>query len=721
MNLMEWNALCARAFHRPLIRVNGKAPLDRDWPNGPFDDPDGWHKKVVSHKGNVGLPMGRGLGAIDADLYKPLAQGSLEALVDATKLDLATITGITGRGGRHYLFTYDPKLSVPSIPLEPLGFPGIELKADGGMIVVPPSIHPDNGQSYSWEEQYGPGDVEPLAFTREFLLLVGALKSRARKSPFHWHPLEEDASLDDLNVATARLLCEHFDGHDPVRVSGDVIGVWRPGKLTGSASATVGFIGPGVAKVWTDGWPPFEMGQVYDLGQLRSMAGLVPKIEITRLGFEFPPGYRLWRPGDEDRPPPELAPEAYHGRLGEYLHLVEEETEGHPAAIGAILLTQLGCLIGRRAQIWNGEHFHHANLFVLIVGGTSTGAKGVAATTARLFMDQIEPAFSVKHIIGGFGSGEALLDDIRDLDEKAIEKGEKPMEKRRVVVEPEFARILQVARREHNILSIIIRNCFDYEPLRHRTKTHGLIVATDHHVSVEGAITPAELLELSAEVDIRNGWLNRFLFFHSALARILPFGGAIDRGRLQDISAAVKDRVTTELDTLAINGVARTYRIMQPKDAKTETSKALAEIYDPWYRSVRRGTGPIPDLVGRQHVHVPRLMLILALLDGSDIVTVEHFQAARAWSDYSVATVERLFGGGIPGKAGQLLAAIRETGAEGLDGTRQVLMFKNTLDTEGVARLRTELEEQNLILTARFPTGGRPRLVSVAMSKEESK
>jgi hypothetical protein len=136
---------------------------------------------------------------------------------------------------------------------------------------------------------------------------------------------------------------------------------------------------------------------------------------------------------------------------------------------------------------------------------------------------------------------------------------------------------------------------------------------------------------------------------------------------------------------------------------------------------VRRGSGPIPDLVCRQHVHVPRIMAILAVLDGSEAVTVDHFRAARAWNDYSVATVERLFSQGIPGKAGQLLQAVREAGGDGLDGTRQVVMFKNSLDTAGVARLRAELEARLLMVTVRFPTGGRPRLVSFAMSQEESK
>ncbi len=718
MNLVEWSLAVEAGLRRPpLIRCNGKAPLDRDWPTGPFDEPDKWRNRLVRHKGNVGMVCGRGLAVLDVDLYKPPAEGSLDALVAATKLDLATITGITGRGGRHYVYSYDPELSVPSIPLEPRGFPGIELKADGGMVIVPPSVHPDTGRPYCWEEGYGPGDLDDLTFPPEFLVLIGAVKGGSRERSRHWQPLDEElAPLDPADVEAARILVEQFGGHHPVLLHGGTIGVFRPGKTDGSASITVGFIGPGVGKVWTDGWSPFRQGQVVDLGQLRSMAGLTPQIEIPEV-VKLPPGYRFWREGDDDQPPPVLAPAAYHGPIGRYLRLVEGETEGHPAAIGAMLLTRLGCLIGRRAQIWNGEHFHHANLFTLIPGKTSTGAKGVADNTVRLFMGQVEPAFRVRHVVGGFGSGEALLDDIRDVDDD-----QEPVEKWRVVIEPEFARVLQVARREHNILSVIIRNAFDYEPIRHRTKSHGLVVATGHHVSVEGSITPAELVELSAELDLQNGWLNRFMFFHSALTAILPFGGSIDRGGLAEITADVRRTLEWLGEQTAVNGVGRLYYVLSEDKAKTRDGKALARLYDPWYRSVRAREEPGSELTCRQHVHVPRIMLILAVLDRAERLTVEHFEAAKAWNNYSVATAERLFArSSRPGKIGQLLEAIREAGSDGLDGTAQVVMFKNTLDSARVARLRAELEAQQLIVTTAFPTGGRPRLVSFAIYPAGSK
>ena len=132
--------------------------------------------------------------------------------------------------------------------------------------------------------------------------------------------------------------------------------------------------------------------------------------------------------------------------------------------------------------------------------------------------------------IGGFGSGEAVIAAVRD-----TKPDEDPVEKRKVIHEAEFGGVLRVARREQSILSQVIRQGFDYKPLRHRTKTDGVIAATDHHLSVIGSVTPKELVDCSTELDLVNGWINRFIFCHSEILRTLPFGGRIDPDALKAV------------------------------------------------------------------------------------------------------------------------------------------------------------------------------------------
>src|SRR4051812_21371238 len=97
----------------PLVRVNGKAPLDRGWTSGPRRDPDEWREGLIDHCGNVGVVTGEGIFAVDIDLYAPGAEDSIDALYDMG-LPRETVTVLTGGGGRHlYYRTTIPVRSRP--------------------------------------------------------------------------------------------------------------------------------------------------------------------------------------------------------------------------------------------------------------------------------------------------------------------------------------------------------------------------------------------------------------------------------------------------------------------------------------------------------------------------------------------------------------------------------------------------------------------------------
>lgn len=63
----------------------------------------------------------------------------------------------------------------------------------------------------------------------------------------------------DLDALT--LLVDRYQGHSPF-LRGDTVYITRPGKAAG-ISATIGHIGPGIVKVFTGNWPPFESDHRY--------------------------------------------------------------------------------------------------------------------------------------------------------------------------------------------------------------------------------------------------------------------------------------------------------------------------------------------------------------------------------------------------------------------------------------------------------------------------
>ena len=143
----------------PVLPVEGKRPSLPDWPNAASCDPAviarWWHERPGL---NVGLVTGprSGLAVLDVD---PRSGGtdSLGALERRVGLLPATVQSLTGGGGLHLLYAH-PGHKVSSSAHQ-LG-PGLDVKADGGMIVAPPSVHPGTGRAYRWF-----GDVwrDPLA------------------------------------------------------------------------------------------------------------------------------------------------------------------------------------------------------------------------------------------------------------------------------------------------------------------------------------------------------------------------------------------------------------------------------------------------------------------------------------------------------------------------------------------------------------------------------
>lgn len=78
----------------------------------------------------------------------------------------ATVTAVTGGGGFHFIYRH---------PGEPIKnrtnlFPGIDVRGDGGYIVVAPSNHLSGG-NYCWDEGRAPGEI-PLAAIPTWLLEV---------------------------------------------------------------------------------------------------------------------------------------------------------------------------------------------------------------------------------------------------------------------------------------------------------------------------------------------------------------------------------------------------------------------------------------------------------------------------------------------------------------------------------------------------------------------
>jgi hypothetical protein len=163
----------ALSYCRPVLplRPRGKAPLGHLVPHGYLDasaDPgvlrSWWHPEPSANIGLVtGTPLKGGgrLAVLDVD-YRHDGPGTLERLEAAAGRRLPTTVEVETGAGRHHYFRGPGWLRCQRLA------DGLDLRAAGGYVVAPPSIHPC-GAPYGWAVDRAPGQV-PLATFPAWLL-----------------------------------------------------------------------------------------------------------------------------------------------------------------------------------------------------------------------------------------------------------------------------------------------------------------------------------------------------------------------------------------------------------------------------------------------------------------------------------------------------------------------------------------------------------------------
>jgi Protein of unknown function (DUF3987) len=391
---------------------------------------------------------------------------------------------------------------------------------------------------------------------------------------------------------------------------------------------------------------------------------------------------------------PTLEPAAFHGITGRVVRTLEPHTEADPAGLLLSFLVSVGNIVGPGPHAMAEAMPHPARLNVVLVGRTSKSRKGSALAQIRRLLDLVDPLWAEECILPGLASGEALIAEIRDGtgdDDLGV------ADKRRLVEEPEFARLLAVAGREGATLSHVVRDAWDGRRLKNRTKRDPL-VATGAHISVVGHITREELLRRLDDTEIANGFANRFVFALVRRSKQLPEGGNLDPAALDDLAVQVG---------AALDRARRVGLMTRSPAAKELWAKAYEDLTDDTEE------GLVASVTARAEAQALRLSVAYALLDGSPLIDVEHLEAALAVWRYCEDSARLVFGDATGDPiADRLLAAFREAGSEGLDYTAQSALFGRNVPAARLAHAREQLEARGEVETVAVQTGGRNRMVT---------
>ncbi len=550
--------------------------------------------------------------------------------------------------------------------------PGLDLRGDGGYVVVPPSLH-RNGRRYEWVIPLEDSELAPPP-----LWLLDLVK----------RPRGNDRDGPGDTIHRLKLLQGVPEGkrHDTaVRIAGHYFGIgWRSEEIE---ALLIGF-----AARCTPPHDPDDIRRIIsDLAQAETAKAEAGRAASPSVGKEWPT----------------LEANALYGLAGDFVRLVEAHTEADPAGLLVQFLDMYGNVIGRGPHMVAEADRHYTNISVVLIGVTSKGRKGSAMGQTRARFRGVDETWVTNCIMSGLSSGEGLIWAVRDPIEKrepVKSKGEIVKyqtviadegvdDKRILIYAPEFASTLRVLGREGNTLSGIIREAWDTGTLRSLTK-NSPAKATGAHVSVIGHITEEELLRYLDRTEAGNGFGNRILWVCVKRARVLPEGG-----RLQTVDfAPFLRRLSSAVDFARKLGDVPV----------TRDDEAQARWYEVYGGLSEGHLGLFGAITSRAEAQVLRLSLIYALLDESRHVRLPHLDAALGIWGYCEASARYVFGDSLGDPlADEILSALRAR-PEGMTRNEIRDLFGGHQPADKISRSLSLLAKHGLAHGGRQDTGGRP-------------
>jgi hypothetical protein len=381
--------------------------------------------------------------------------------------------------------------------------------------------------------------------------------------------------------------------------------------------------------------------------------------------------------------PESPADAAYHGVLGDIVRAVAPVTEADPVAILGSLLAAAGACMGHFRTIYQGST-QATNLFVALVGDSSTGRKGTAASIARDVMSAAYPDWE-RLIVAGLGSGEGLIGHLKNVE---------ATEHRALVLESEFGRLLTVMAREGSTLSPVVRDAWDGAPMgRFLAREQSLVIL--HHVAIAAHVTGVELRQKLTDVDAANGFGNRFMWLAVRRTRLVPF------------PESPRELVLPYTDALF-----RAIDQATESPAELKWSPLAADRWETLYAAsaAHQRPGLLGSLLARSEAQITRLALLYALLDRSSEVGAQHLAAAEALWAYAERSVVHIFGSTSGNRhADALLEYLRE-GPVDWESAKKALGLRTAADLQEAVDVLLQLGQVEVTKLAR-DGGGRSRRI----------
>lgn len=313
----------------------------------------------------------------------------------------------------------------------------------------------------------------------------------------------------------------------------------------------------------------------------------------------------------------------------------------NPVAIALATMVWLSSAVSPRITLAVGDTKHPARIFGVHVGRSATGGKGDSINLLnkiRKYLDARYPNLTPMFHSGGLSTREGLALKVHDGYEDKGRTIDPVADKRLMVLESEFVKLLKLGKSDNPILAVI-RELWDFggsiQPL---TKT-APIRATNPHITIYGNVTPDELKSTINLTEIYGGTVNRFLFIFAERLQMVPFPPETPDSIVVDYAERFADIILWAKENYGSD----------QDDHQTKDVTLSAEAMSLWEKEYDRlarpyGSSVVVDATNRRAPYALRIALLFAITDKTHTIEVRHLKSAIAWVDASAQTAGFLFG-----------------------------------------------------------------------------
>ena len=333
-----------------------------------------------------------------------------------------------------------------------------------------------------------------------------------------------------------------------------------------------------------------------------------------------------------------------YGASGKLITKMGEYNEAHPAGLLVDFLVSIGSIIGRGPYFNIGATKHYSNEFMARVGDSSRARKGTGRDAIDEVLKLVDPTWYSNRIESGFGSGEAIVNSIRDTvvetklnhrtgnwDKTTVPGVD---DKRLCIRESELASVFVLAGKPESRAGFVIRDGWDGKPLHNivKGKTRdgfsNSAKCEEPHLSISGDTTISELRQKMPTGADENGFGNRFIYVYVYRVKDCPQGSpALDWAP----EALYFHKVVTH--------------------AKQVKHVSMSDQARKWWNNVyskienERPDGLAGKFTNRAAAHIRRIAMLYCLIDLSSQIELQHFHAAKKLWDYCEESAMYIFGG----------------------------------------------------------------------------